>query len=41
MVHPYEKAFKNAIEVLELLIEDYQISGESLPIPIILREKFA
>lgn len=37
----YEEAFKNGIEVLELLIEDYQLSGESLPIPSILKEKVA
>lgn len=37
----YEEAFKNGIEVLELLIEDYQLSGETLPIPSVLTEKVA
>ena len=29
----YEEALKNAQEVLELLIEDYQIRGKNLPLP--------
>ncbi|MBF2058194.1 MAG: type II toxin-antitoxin system HicB family antitoxin [Cyanobacterium sp. T60_A2020_053] len=37
----YEEAFQNGIEVLELLIEDYQLSGETLPIPNVLTEKVA
>jgi predicted RNase H-like HicB family nuclease len=37
----YQEAVNNGIEVLELLIEDYQLSGETLPIPSILEEKVA
>lgn len=37
----YSEAVNNGIEVLELLIEDYQLSGETLPIPSILEEKIA
>lgn len=29
----YEEAAKNGREVLEMLIEDYQVKGESLPQP--------
>ena len=29
----YEEALKNAVEVLELLVEEYQIDGKSLPKP--------
>lgn len=31
----YEESIKNAQEVLELLIEDYQARGKPLPIPLI------
>lgn len=37
----YTEAVNNGIEVLELLIEDYQLSGETLPIPSILEQKIA
>lgn len=33
----YEEAIKNAQEVLELLIEDYQEQGKPLPQPTTLR----
>ncbi|EAZ93040.1 type II toxin-antitoxin system HicB family antitoxin [Crocosphaera chwakensis] len=29
----YTEAVSNGVEVLELLIEDYQIAGETLPVP--------
>lgn len=29
----YTEAVSNGVEVLELLIEDYQIAGETLPTP--------
>ncbi len=35
----YDEAVNNGMEVLELLIEDYQISGETLPLPSVLEEK--
>ena len=35
----YDEAVNNGTEVLELLIEDYQISGETLPLPSVLEEK--
>lgn len=31
----YHEAVTNGVEVLELLIEDYKLAGESLPIPTI------
>ncbi len=34
----YIEAVNNGVAVLELLIEDYQLSGEPLPIPSILEE---
>jgi predicted RNase H-like HicB family nuclease len=37
----YEEAVKNGQEVLELLIEDYKLSGDPLPKPTILQEKVA
>ena len=35
----YTEAVNNGVEVLELLIEDYHLSGETLPIPSILEDK--
>ncbi|EGK84043.1 type II toxin-antitoxin system HicB family antitoxin [Microcoleus vaginatus PCC 9802] len=29
----YEEALQNAVEVLELLVEEYQADGKSLPAP--------
>jgi predicted RNase H-like HicB family nuclease len=37
----YAEAVENGIEVLDLLIEDYQLAGEQLPLPSILEEKVA
>lgn len=37
----YREAVNNGIEVLELLIEDYKLSGETLPIPNVLDDKVA
>ena len=37
----YHEAVNNGIEVLELLIEDYQLLGETLPVPSIVEEKVA
>ncbi len=37
----YTEAVANGVEVLELLIEDYQLAGEPLPEPTILPEKVA
>ncbi len=37
----YQEAVNNGIEVLELLIEDYKLAGETLPIPNVLEEKVA
>ncbi|MGB8690130.1 MAG: type II toxin-antitoxin system HicB family antitoxin, partial [Microcoleus sp.] len=36
----YEEALKNAVEVLELLVEEYQVDGKSLPKPKTIAEKF-
>lgn len=33
----YEEALKNGREVLELLIEDYQIGGKDLPQPLTIQ----
>ncbi len=33
----YEEAIANALEVLELLIEDYEATGKPLPAPQILQ----
>jgi predicted RNase H-like HicB family nuclease len=35
----YTEAVNNGMEVLELLIEDYKVSGETPPLPSILEEK--
>jgi len=35
----YTEAVNNGMEVLELLIEDYQLSGDTLPQPSVLEEK--
>ena len=37
----YTEAVNNGMEVLELLIEDYQLSGDALPQPSVLEEKVA
>jgi predicted RNase H-like HicB family nuclease len=37
----YTEAAANGVEVLELLIEDYQLAGEPLPIPTIYSVKAA
>lgn len=37
----YAEAVANGVEVLELLIEDYQLVGETLPIPTVLSSKVA
>lgn len=37
----YTEAVNKGMEVLELLIEDYQLSGETLPQPSVLEEKVA
>ena len=34
----YEEALQNAVEVLELLVEEYQVDGKSLPEPKTLVE---
>ncbi len=34
----YEDALQNAVEVLELLVEEYQLDGKSLPEPKTLVE---
>jgi len=34
----YEEALQNAVEVLELLVEEYQVDGKSLPEPKALVE---
>ncbi len=34
----YEEALQNAVEVLELLVEEYQLDGKSLPEPKTLVE---
>ncbi|WP_445172598.1 type II toxin-antitoxin system HicB family antitoxin [Microcoleus sp.] len=36
--HTYEEALQNAVEVLELLVEEYQVDGKSLPQPKTLVE---
>ncbi|MBD2484969.1 type II toxin-antitoxin system HicB family antitoxin [Planktothrix sp. FACHB-1365] len=36
----YEEALKNAQEVLELLIEDYEADGKTLPIPKMIEQTF-
>lgn len=36
----YEEALKNAQEVLELLVEEYQVSNKPLPIPVNIEQKF-
>jgi predicted RNase H-like HicB family nuclease len=36
----YEEALKNGQEVLELLIEDYQARGQSLPQPLTSKVSF-
>ena len=36
----YTEAVTNGMEVLDLLIEDYKLSGETLPLPSVLEEKF-
>jgi predicted RNase H-like HicB family nuclease len=35
----YEEAVANGVEVLELLIKDYRLAGEALPIPGAGRER--
>ncbi len=35
----YTEAVNRGMEVLELLIEDYRLSGEKLPLPSVLSEK--
>ncbi|MGK7930964.1 MAG: type II toxin-antitoxin system HicB family antitoxin [Microcystaceae cyanobacterium] len=37
----YQEAVSNGVEVLELLIEDYQLAGEPLPIPKVHQEQVA
>ena len=37
----YEEAITNGVEVLELLIEDYQLAGEPLPIPKVYQDQVA
>ena len=37
----YTEAVKNGMEVLDLLIEDYQLANEPLPSPSVLEDKFA
>lgn len=37
----YAEAVANGVEVLELLIEDYQLAGEPLPNPTVLSSKVA
>ncbi|GFE70171.1 type II toxin-antitoxin system HicB family antitoxin [Chroococcus sp. FPU101] len=37
----YAEAVANGVEVLELLIKDYQLAGETLPIPTVLSSKVA
>lgn len=37
----YTEAVANGVEVLELLIEDYQLAGEALPVPKPYSEKVA
>ena len=36
----YEEALKNAREVLELLVEDYQVRGKELPQPLTTKVDF-
>lgn len=37
----YAEAVANGVEVLELLIEDYQLAGEPLPSPSVLTSNVA
>ncbi len=37
----YAEAVANGVEVLELLIEDYQQSGEPLPLPGVIEKQVA
>ena len=37
----YQKAVENGIEVLDLLIEDYQLANEPLPLATVLDEQVA